>query len=222
MNRDTEELATRDGRSARWDQHRLDRRRELVRAARAAVHEIGPRASMDEIAAHSGTSKSVYYRYFGDRAGLRHAVAERVTAHMERRLLEAAEDGGGGPTALHRMVEVCLTVAAGSANVYAFAVAEEDPTGPGTVLTPFFERVAHVLEEGLLRDLAARGRDLTPGSPLTLWPRAAVGMVRAALEAWLAIPEQARPDPSATARGIAGWLLHGVLDAAAPTPSPLP
>ena len=82
----------RDGRSVRWDRHRAERRLELVRAARSAVHALGAHASMEEIASHAGTSKTVYYRYFGDREGLRLAVSERVTAHMERRLLEVADD----------------------------------------------------------------------------------------------------------------------------------
>ena len=102
----------RDGRSVRWDRHRAERRLELVRAARSAVHALGAHASMEEIASHAGTSKTVYYRYFGDREGLRLAVSERVTAHMERRLLEVADEPVSEPEALRRMVEVYLTVAA--------------------------------------------------------------------------------------------------------------
>ncbi|MBD4579808.1 TetR/AcrR family transcriptional regulator, partial [Xanthomonas citri pv. citri] len=45
----------RDGRSVRWDRHRAERRLELVRAARSAVHALGAHASMEEIASHAGT-----------------------------------------------------------------------------------------------------------------------------------------------------------------------
>lgn len=209
----------RDGRSSRWDQHRLDRRRELLRDARAAVHELGPEASMEDIATHAGTSKSVYYRYFGDRAGLRVAVAERVTAHMERRLLEAAVDHSDAAATLHRMVEVYLSVAATSPNVYAFAVSAPDSSGAAAgVLDAFFDRVHALLAEGLAQHLGADG--VPPvGSPLGLWPRAAVGLVRATAETWLRSPEDARPDAAELAASITGWLLHGLLGA--PT-SPVP
>ncbi|MGC5048264.1 TetR/AcrR family transcriptional regulator [Micrococcus porci] len=214
MNWNTSTVLPRDGRSARWDRHRQDRRVSLVRAARAAVHELGPTASMDEIAAHAGTSKSVFYRYFGDRAGLRQAVAERVTASMERRLREAAVHAPDGVSALHRMVAECLSVAASSPAVYAFAVTQ-DGTGPD--LDPFFERIAALLAEGLARTLPAA--DAGPGTTLVLWPRVAVGTVRAAVEAWLATEESVRPDPVRTAHDVAGWLLAG-LHSADPSASP--
>ena len=124
----------RDGRSVRWDRHRAERRLELVRAARSAVHALGAHASMEEIASHAGTSKTVYYRYFGDREGLRLAVSERVTAHMERRLLEVADEPVSEPEALRRMVEVYLTVAATSPEVYAFAVAPSPAAAEAPVL----------------------------------------------------------------------------------------
>lgn len=183
-----------------------------MRAARDAVHDLGPAASMDEIAAHARTSKSVFYRYFGDRAGLQRAVAQRATAHLERRLLEAADAGDGGPESLRRMVAACLTVAAASPHVYAFAVDREDTASGsgGPVLTPFFERVALLLEDGLTRALAGAGPTLHSPAVLHLWPRAAVGMVRSAVEAWLAAPEDERPDVDTTAAALADWLLHGV------------
>lgn len=210
-------MPSRDGRSSRWDQHRQERRLTLVRAARAAVHELGPAASMDEIAAHAGTSKSVFYRYFGDRAGLRLAVAQRVTAHMERRLLEAAETADDGPATLHRMVEVYLSVAATSPHVYAFAVsapqsaADQGADESGPVLASFFERVYALLEIGMARHLDVRGTPVPLDSPVHLWPRAAVGLVRAAAETWLQTPETERPDAAVLAESITGWLLRGVL-----------
>ncbi|MCK6090327.1 TetR/AcrR family transcriptional regulator [Micrococcus endophyticus] len=214
----------RDGRSARWDRHRAERRLELVRAARAAVHALGAHASMDEIASHAGTSKTVFYRYFGDREGLRLAVAERVTAHMERRLLEAVDGPSSGADALHRMVEVYLTVAATSPQVYAFAVAPApaapDAPAPAPVLGPFLERVYGVLESGLVRDLAARGRTPDPGDPLALWPRAAVGLVRAAAETWLRTEPPERIEAATMARAIAGWLLTGVASSVPDSPDP--
>lgn len=218
MNQDTVDTGARDGRSARWDRHRTRRRRELIRAAREAVHALGPGASMEEIAAHAGTSKSVFYRYFGDRAGLRRAVAERVTEHVEQRLREAADTSPDGASALHRMVAECLAVAASSPAVYAFAITEsEQDAGGAPVLGPFFERVSRVLADGLARALP--DADASPSSPLSLWPRGAVGLVRAAVEAWLGAPADARPDLDETADAVTRWLLHGLMTSAPTSPT---
>ncbi|MBV9830508.1 MAG: helix-turn-helix transcriptional regulator [Marmoricola sp.] len=63
-----------DGRAARWDQHRTDRRAELVEAAVAAIDEHGPTASIAQIAVSAGVSKPVLYRYFEDKDDLYRAV----------------------------------------------------------------------------------------------------------------------------------------------------
>jgi len=44
---------------------------------------------MDEIAARAGTSKTVFYRHFGDRAGLYGAVVESVHEYIESGLTSA-------------------------------------------------------------------------------------------------------------------------------------
>jgi AcrR family transcriptional regulator len=63
-----------DGRTTRWDQHRTDRRAELVEAAVAAIDEHGPAASIAQIAESAGVSKPVLYRYFEDKDDLYRAV----------------------------------------------------------------------------------------------------------------------------------------------------
>ncbi len=63
-----------DGRATRWDQHRADRRAELVEAAVAAIDEHGPAASIAQIAESAGVSKPVLYRYFEDKDDLYRAV----------------------------------------------------------------------------------------------------------------------------------------------------
>ena len=69
----------RDRRDSRWDEHRRDRAREqLVEATLAAVGKHGAGVGMDEIAAEAGTSKTVVYRHFADRAELYVAVCNRV------------------------------------------------------------------------------------------------------------------------------------------------
>ena len=79
---------TSDGRSARWDEHRRRRHRELLRTVRHVVAEHGADLSMEQISARSGTTKTVLYRYFGDRSGLQAAMGDWAM-HTIRRSLAA-------------------------------------------------------------------------------------------------------------------------------------
>ena len=77
-----------DGRSARWAQHREQRRAELLDVARHLIHDRGPDVTMEDIAAASGTSKSIVYRYFSDKAQLQQELGRSIFATMHRRLLQ--------------------------------------------------------------------------------------------------------------------------------------
>lgn len=65
-----------DGRASRWDSHREQRREEFVEAAVRAIGQVGPAASIAEIAAEAGVSKPVIYRYFTDKSELLAAIGE--------------------------------------------------------------------------------------------------------------------------------------------------
>src|SRR3954453_11191771 len=86
-----EVTATRDRRDSRWDEHRATRRRQLVDATLAAVGKHGAGVGMEEIAAEAGTSKTVVYRHFADRAELHVAVCNRVAAQLLPKLRGAIE-----------------------------------------------------------------------------------------------------------------------------------
>lgn len=195
-----------DGRSTRWDDHRTARRAELVRAARKAVHRLGPAVSMDEIAAAAGTSKSIVYRYFDDKAGLRLAVAETVVMQMHDALRAAAQQADNPEMALREMVRVYLEMIESSPNVYWFvtrtaiggnepapvesgrrgrraAVASEAavPTSPAD-LHPLGAYLDSVIE--LVAEPFARATDV-PHTDAAAWAAGAVGFVRGSGEWWL-------------------------------------
>ncbi|WP_377642346.1 TetR/AcrR family transcriptional regulator [Oryzobacter terrae] len=195
-----------DGRSSRWDEHRLTRRAELVEATLRAVREHGAGVGMDEVAAVAGTSKTVFYRHFTDRAGLWTAVAERVDATIVRGLTRAADtpadtpDGptgrtGGSPGSaapargrVRAVIAAYLHLVETDPEVYRFIVtAPLVPPGErpsGDVAAGMTDRIArHVA------DLvgAGLGGSLDGSSPTPrLWGVAVVGMVRATADAWLA------------------------------------
>lgn len=76
-----------DGRTTRWDDHRDQRRAELVEAAVAAIGRHGPGAGIAEIAAQAGVSKPVLYRYFTDKAELHAEVGTWAATLVLDRLL---------------------------------------------------------------------------------------------------------------------------------------
>lgn len=198
-----------DGRSTRWDDHRTARRAELVRAARKAVHRLGPAVSMDEIAAAAGTSKSIVYRYFDDKAGLRLAVAETVVMQMHDALRAAAQGADSPEMALREMVRVYLEMIESSPNVYWFvtrtaiggnepapvengrrgrrAPAPEETTEASVPTTPvdlhplgaYLDSVIELVAEPF-----ARATDV-PYADAAAWAAGAVGFVRGSGEWWL-------------------------------------
>ncbi|WP_427007621.1 TetR/AcrR family transcriptional regulator [Pseudarthrobacter sp. H2] len=209
-----------DGRDSRWQAHRAERRRELIKAARKAVHALGSDASMEDIAAAAGTSKSVFYRYFGDKAGLQQAVGEVVLNQMQRRIQEAAQAAQTPREGLFAMVSAYLQMAGTSPNVYTFVTrysGEPDGAGGTTAgtggttagaLGHFFAAISDMIARPMRSYLGAG-----PGKEAVIgyWPNAAIGLVRNAGEQWLASPASAdKPDQAAMARQITDWLCFGI------------
>lgn len=205
--------ASGDGRAERWSAHRTSRRKELVRAARHAVHRLGPDASMEEIAAAAGTSKPVFYRYFGDKSGLQRAVGEAVAERMQAKLQQAAEIATTEHDGLRAMVDVYLQMAESSPNVYAFVTRSAGPDTAGQDAMPvhFFAAVTAMIEAPLRHHLESRGGAGVDLAAASFWPPAAIGMVRAAGERWLRTPPGAgRPAREAMTDQITGWLWAGI------------
>jgi len=167
--------ATRDRRASRWDEHRALRRTELVDAALLAIREHGAGVGMDDVAARAGTSKTVVYRHYTDRAGLYVAVCTRVAEVLARQVqgaMDAAthprEKAAAGIGAYLRLIEH-------DPEVYRFVVRRplvdrpltEDPVADLTQLVG--DRAAAVIAAQLSR----AGRDTAAA---TTWGHAVVGL----------------------------------------------
>ncbi|RZU61267.1 TetR/AcrR family transcriptional regulator [Zhihengliuella halotolerans] len=209
-----------DGRASRWEAHREARRLDLLRIARKAIHRLGPNASMEDIAAEAGTSKSVFYRYFGDKSGLRRAVGSIVVEHMRSTVLEAGKTAATEEEGLHGMVAAYLAMAERSPNVYFFVTSlahdplaaeargEEEDEEP---LDTFFRDITTLMGESLAHYLDRTDRTAGSEQHTLLWPQASIGMVRAAGEAWLRMPASAeKPTHEELTDTITGWLVHGI------------
>lgn len=186
-----------DGRSTRWDDHRTARRIALVRAARKAVHQMGPEISMDEIAAFAKTSKSIVYRYFVDKPGLQHAVGEAVVEQMSIALSEAAQLATTPREALRSMVAVYLEMIEHSPNVYYFVTR----TAPGL---PFLESMNEIVAVPFAQEMKADALDAAA------WGAGAVGFVRGSGEWWLQNrDEEGVPSREELTDRVTSWLWGG-------------
>ncbi|WP_226925283.1 TetR/AcrR family transcriptional regulator [Georgenia thermotolerans] len=214
---------TADGRATRWAGHRTSRRTELVRAARRAVHRLGPDLSMEEIASEIGTSKSILYRYFTDKTGLQTAVGHAVLERMRAALEEAAERAGGPREQITAMVTVYLEMVASSPHVYTFVTRPEGTSQAGE-LRGFVAEVNDLVAGSLLPALrGGEGADLDDETLAVaqLWASGVVGLVRGAAERWVGeqVDDAAAGVDAALARmtqqelaaHLAAWLWDGAV-----------
>lgn len=76
---------------------------------------------MDELASAMGTSKSILYRYFEDRNGIREALAEVVTAELWAAIRDSDAGASGDSQALlEDALEIYLAAVAAEPEVYQF------------------------------------------------------------------------------------------------------
>ncbi len=115
-----------DGRDRRWEQHRQERRTALVDATIRAIRRHGATVGMDEIAAEAGTSKTVVYRHFRDKAGLYRAVVsrvdERVVGQVSAALLADGSGSSGPRELIATTVDAYLSLVESDTELYRFVV----------------------------------------------------------------------------------------------------
>lgn len=200
-----------DGRARRWNHHREQRRLELLRLSRRAVAELGPGASMAEIAAACSTSKSVFYRYFKDKEGLRRELATYVVERMAQRMRSAAAEAPSFRASIRTIVEQYLWQLENAPDVYRFVTqgtdgSSEDPVGR------FAAAVADLLVEAHRRH-APTERWLEPAMA-RYWAAGVVGMARGAGESWSLSEHDdrssdERPQLDEFVEIVTGWVIAG-------------
>lgn len=152
---------------------------------------------MDVIASESSTAKTVFYRYFSDRAGLQDAVGEWAMATIEKSLDAARQTTDTPRDQLSSMARAFVELAAGSPALYRFALGSKAvAVGPeGSI-----DRVSDLL-------LAATGVEPPDASTADLaWAAGAMGMVRGTVEWWLMHGEDAPTTIDELVSEITTWL----------------
>ena len=166
---------------------------------------------MDEFAAAMGTSKSIVYRYFTDKAGLQAAVSELVLEEMAEAFEAAAHSEADPRHRLREMVGIYVNMLDSSSNVYRFVTRADG----GADLSAFLTAISRYVQIPLADALAAAGddADLAP-----TWAAGMVGFVRGVGESWLATEADEHAGAEVMADLISHWLWAGA-DAGVPTPT---
>jgi AcrR family transcriptional regulator len=180
----------RDRRDSRWDEHRRARRQQLVDAALAAVGKHGASVGMEEIAAEAGTSKTVVYRHFADRAELHVAVCNRVASQLLPKLREAMESSDRPREMVAAAIETYLAFLEADPELYRFVVHPQglDRTPPSPIPThpdpvsSLSDLVGEQAAAAVAVALQQAGRDPAAAAP---WGHGVVGLVRSAADWWL-------------------------------------
>lgn len=168
-----------DGRAARWEDHRETRRATLVEAAVAAIDELGPAASVADIARSAGVSKPVLYRYFADKSDLHGAVGLWGAGQVVDRLLPVLLADLPMREKVYRGCDEYLALIAEHPHVFLLLVehrAVGDPLADGK------QQVAAAFARLLGDTLRSLGIDAAGAEP---WSQGLVGLGLATGEWWL-------------------------------------
>lgn len=207
-----------DGRSLRWEQHRRDRREDLLQRAVAAVHRCGAQASMEDIAREAKTSKPTFYRYFGDKAGLARALGEHLLHRLRERMESVAATATTPEAVVHGMVETYLMMVQRSPAVHEFVTTGSglvwhrvDSTDPTGSLGNFADHVSDLLIRALRRQGAEGSEHSAPDALTHYWARGAIGMVVSVTDPWSrTLHEPGAPDREQVLAALTTWIMATV------------
>lgn len=186
---------------------RRQRREAFLDAALRAVERHGDDVTMTAMAAAAGVTKPVLYRYFGDRAGLYQAVAERFAAGLLAELRAAIAGGPGGRASVEQCVDAYLRYVESHRAVHRFVATRLAAAAPDgqRLVAGFVHLVAGEVARALRPPLQAAGVDAA-GADLVAF--ALTGLVQLGGEQWLERTAMSREDAVARLSAVA-W--HGLV-----------
>jgi AcrR family transcriptional regulator len=206
----------RDGRQARWDQHKEERRQQIIDAAIAVVEESGPgvEVHIQQIAQRAGLSRTVVYRHFEDRADLDRAVQASILEAFWAQLMPEITLDGTVPQIIERAVGTYVRWAVAHPALHRLAdhdVVRARADGDRGPLEQGLERLAHQIAQIVHVGAVALGGELSEEDVASLDPLAygIVGAAFSSVRRWLAHPSPTLP-PEAVIRLISQTLWYAI------------
>ncbi|MGQ0630045.1 MAG: TetR/AcrR family transcriptional regulator [Sporichthyaceae bacterium] len=199
------------GQAARWAGQRERRRAEFVDAALRVIAEVGPQASVEEMAAAAGVARTRLYRHFTDRADLERAISARVAELIVAELDPLWHPEGSARQMVHAAIGAHVNWLAGNRNLHGFLIrhvrADEDPAVPDG-----YRGVRRAVADHLTGLFGGYLGMLGVSSPVsTNLAYAVVGMVESVTERWA---EAGAPnDTEAVIAQLARWTIACMADA---------
>jgi AcrR family transcriptional regulator len=165
------------------------RREELLDAATTAIREVGAQATMAELAAAAGITKPILYSHFGDKAGLAHALAQRVVGQLNEALLAGLAAGVDSRARMRATIEAFVDFVQREPQLYSFLVRDAIEPGAGFGDPGLLSEIGNQITLVLGTALRAAGRD---HGPAELWSYGIIGAVFITAEWWMARPVLSR------------------------------
>lgn len=172
-----------NGRDARRDEERTERRNGLLEAAITEIRSIGPGATMEQLAKAGGVTKPILYRHFGDRDGLITEIAQRFSMELVESVEGPLLSGSDPRQLLDATIAGYVAFIEKDPFLYGFLIQQsssrsEHRTPISSLVDVVAKRIAQVTGE----QLSAIGLDTGGAVP---WAYGIVGLVHTATDWWL-------------------------------------
>jgi len=165
------------------DDRRAERRGQLLDAAVGAIREIGPGATMEQLAKAGGVTKPILYRHFGDRDGLIRAIAARFSTDLLTSVTTPLASDSDARDLLHSTVDSYVAFIERDPNLYRFMMQQVPERGEGVApMGSLIDLIARQVAQVAGERLRAAGRDSGPAVP---WAYGIIGLVHQAGDWWV-------------------------------------
>jgi len=165
------------------DDRRAERRSQLLDAAVGAIRDIGPGATMEQLAKAGGVTKPILYRHFGDRDGLIRAIAQRFSTDLLTSVTTPLEADSDARELLRSTVDSYVAFIERDPNLYRFMMQQQPERADGVAsMGSLIDLIARQVAQVAGERLRAAGRDSGAAVP---WAYGIIGLVHQAGDWWV-------------------------------------
>lgn len=183
-----------DGRDTRWDDHRAQRRDNLLATAIVAIERDGTDLAVAQIAAEAGIPRSVVYRLFRNREDLDEQIRTRIVEDLMSHLAPALDPEGTIREALDNGMAIYVGWVSRHPKLHEFLGLSQtaQPAAESRVVMGTRTAIATYLAALLEHQLGRLGATAPPTGHANNVAFGMVGLVEGAVSHWISTPEESR------------------------------